>query len=259
MDQPGVLRAAGIAAAAAALTLGLAACGGGGGSKTSTTPDAGAQQAGFTDNRDGLVKPEPALDSVNRQPRGASVDYNDPPPPIAAAVEAAATSAGCTAKSWPSEANPSSHVTTEAAAQISIPPLSGAHDERWADWGVYDKPVPFKHQLHNLEHGGVFLHYGRDVPVAEVNAIREWWAKSPAFILVAPDTAAAFPTNAVVVGSQQRWLVCKPFAAAQISAVDAFVKEYRGRGPEQILAVNAGGDLPEGLPKPAISDKGAEG
>ena len=259
MDQPGILRTAGVAALAAALTLGVAACGGDKGASTGSTTDPTQQQADFTDDRDGLVKPEPALDSVNRQPRGASVNYNDPPPPISANVEAAAKTAGCTVKSWPSEGNPSSHVATESATDISNPPLSGAHNERWADWGVYNKPVPFKHQLHNLEHGGVFVHYGKDVPVAEVNAIREWWAKSPAFILVAPNTAPTFPTNAVVVGSQQRWLVCKPFAAAQISAVDAFVKEYRGRGPEQILAVNAGGDLPEGLPKPAISDTGAEG
>lgn len=93
--------------------------------------------------------------------------------------------------------------------------------------------------------------------MAGVNAIREWWAKSPAYLVVAPDTAPKFPTD-VVVGSQQRWLVCKSFKPEQISAIDAFVNEYRGRGPEQIPAKDAGGDRPSGLPAPKISDKGAK-
>lgn len=263
MDQPGVLRAAGLAAAVAALTLGLAACGGGASTTTtggSTTTASAGQQAPLTDDRSGLVKPDPASDAANRNPSplGPSVTYNDPPPPVAAGVQAAAQSAGCTVKSWPSEANPQNHIDGDSATAVSSPPLSGAHSAHWADWGVYDQPVPFKYQLHNLEHGGVFVHYGRDVSVEGVNAIREWWAKSPAFLLVAPDTASTFPTNAVVVGSQQRWLVCKPFSPAQITAIDAFAKEYRGRGPEQAKAVNAGNARPDGLPAPAIPDTGAE-
>lgn len=247
----------GIAAVAVAASLGAAACGGGAG--TSTTTGGGApQQAPFTDARDGLVTPTPATDTANRQPRGPSVDYNDPPPPISAEVRAAATTAGCTVASWPSEADPTQHIQGESATGISVPPLSGAHNARWADWGVYNKPVPYKYQLHNLEHGGVVIHYGREVPVAGVNALRTWWATSPAFLIVAPDTSASFPVDAVVVGSQQRWLVCKPFKPEQISAVNAFAKEYRGRGPEQILAKNPGVDRPGDLPTPAISDKGAE-
>ena len=243
------------------LVVGVAACGGGSSSNTGVdTATTGLQQAPFTDNRSGLVKPDPSSDAANRNPSplGPSVNYNDPPPPIAAGVQAAAQTAGCVVKSWPSEANPQSHIDGESSTVISVPPLSGAHNARWADWGVYNQPVPFKHQMHNLEHGGVFVHYGRDVPVEGVNAIREWWAKSPSFLIVAPDTAPQFPVNAVVVGSQQRWMVCKPFNAAQIAAIDAFAKEYRGRGPEQIRAVNSGDPRPDGLPAPVISDKGAE-
>ena len=249
-------------AAVAAVSVGLAACGGAGGSSSGSggSGSGSAQQVSFTDDRPGLVKPSPASDAANRgpSPLGPSVTYNDPPPPIAAGVQAAAQAAGCTVKSWPSEANPQNHIQGEAATSVSVPPLSGAHNPRWADWGVYNRPVPFKYQLHNLEHGGVFVHYGRDVPVADVNAIREWWARSPAYILVAPDTAAQFPATAVVAGSQQRWLVCKPFRAAQIAAIDAFAQEYRGRGPEQIQAVNASESRPSDLPAPAIADTGAE-
>lgn len=243
---------------AAGLSFGVAACGGDDNGTTPTGNGPAPVQTDFTDDRDGLVEPEPALDPANRQPRGASVNYSDPPPPIAAAVQAAADTAKCTVKSWASEADPGDHVEGEAAATITVPPLSGSHNEYWADWGVYNKPVPYKHQLHNLEHGGVIIHYGTDVPVAGVNALRELWAKSPAYVMVVPDTSASFPKDGVVVGSQQRWMSCKPFTPAMTSAIEAYIDEYRGRGPEPTLAQNAGGERPDGLPAPKIEDKGAK-
>lgn len=260
MDQARLLGRAGLVALAAALTLGLAACGGDGDGTNSTSTGAAPtpQQTDFTDDRSGLVEPEPARDSAGRVPRGSSVTYNDPPPPIAAAVTAAAQGAKCTATSFASEAEPQSHIEGESAATLTVPPLSGAHNEYWADWGVYDKPVPYKHQLHNLEHGGVIIHYGTEVPVEGVNALRTLWAKKPAFAIVVPDTHKDFPKDAVVVGSQQRWLVCKPFTPVQISAVEAFVDEYRGRGPEAVAAKNAGGERPGGLPEPKLPDPGAK-
>lgn len=260
MDRPRVLRAGALAALAAALTLGIAACGGddetsGTGTGATPTPTTPA----FVDERDGLATPEPALDNAARQPRGESVTYNDPPPPIAAGVTAAAEAAGCTVASFASEANPQDHIPGESATAQSIPPLSGAHNERWADWGVYDRPIPYKHQIHNLEHGGVVIHYGTQVPVAGVNALRTLWASSPAFLIVVPDANPSFPTDAVVAGSWQRWVVCKPFTPDKVSAIAAFLEEYRGRGPEPAAALNAGGDRPDGLPEAAIADTGAEG
>ena len=218
------------------------------------TPD----QPDFTDDRDGLIEPEPALDPANRAPRGASVNYNDPPPPLSAAVKAAADAVKCSVASFPSEAEPQNHIPGDSVAVQSLPPLSGGHNEYWADWGVYNKPIPYKHQLHNLEHGGVVIHYGTEVPVDGVNALRTLWAKSPAFLIVVPDSNAKYPKDAVVVGSQQRWLVCKPFVPSQVSAVEAFIDEYRGRGPEPAGATNAGGDRPDGLPGPKLEDKGAK-
>lgn len=240
------------------VALGAAACGGGSNGDTTSSNGSAPEQPDFTDNRAGLIEPEPAIDSADRVPRGASVNYNDPPPPIAAAVKAAASAVNCTVASFASEKDPQNHITGESAATLSIPPLSGAHNGYWADWGVYNKPIPYKHQLHNLEHGGVVIHYGTGVPVEGVNALRTLWAASPAYLIVVPDSNPKFPTQAVVVGSQQRWMVCKPFAPAQVSAIQAYVDEYRGRGPEQAAAKNAGGDRPAGLPAPKIPDKGAK-
>lgn len=246
-----------MAAMAATIALAVAACGGDSSPNSTTTGGANPQQPDFTDDRPGLVKPEPAQDRANRVPRSPSVTYNDPPPPIAAEVKAAAEAAGCAAASFASEADPQSHLSGEAATTFSIPPLSGAHNERWADWGVYNKPVPYKHQLHNLEHGGVIIHYGTEVPVEGVNALREMWARSPAYLMIVPNTSPQFPKDAVVAGSWQRWVVCKPFAPAQVSAMERFAAAYRGRGPESAAALN--GSRPEGVAGPEISDKGAEG
>lgn len=262
MDRPGLLSRLGLAAIVTVVSLGVAACGGGDAAPPPPT-EGDVRQLPFDDDRSGLVKPEPATDTVNRNPRGPSVNHNDPPPPIAATVRAAADAAGCKTASFNSEVAPESHTSAEAAAAQSLPPLSGAHNPRWADWGVYNRPVPYKYQLHNLEHGGVIIHYGKDVSVEAVNAIREMWAKSPAYLVVAPDTGvtptASFPADAVVAGSHQRWLTCRPFKTEQVRAIEAFVAEYRGRGPEQIQATNDQTDRPDDLPAPEISDKGAEG
>ena len=242
---------------AALLAIGLAACGGGD-DKTPTDSGPTPDQPAFKDERSGLKEPEPALDNANRQPRGASVNYNDPAPPIAAAVTAAATTAGCQVNAFNSEANPQDHIDGESAAVQSLPPVSGAHNEFWADWGVYNEPIPYKHQLHNLEHGGVVIHYGTEVSVEGVNAVRDLWAKSPAFLIVVPDSNPNFPKDAVVATSQQRWMVCKPFKPEQVSALEVYIDEYRGRGPEPARANNVGQDRPDGLPGPKIADEGAK-
>ena len=238
----------------------LAAELGGCGGKSDPTPTGPAPvpQREFRDDRPGLVEPTPVPDSANRNARGPSVNHNDPPPPISATVEAAAREVGCETRSFASEPEPALHVERDAATTQSIPPLSGAHNKYWARWGVYDVPVPYTFQLHNLEHGGVILHYGTEVPVAGVNALRELWARKPAYVIVVPDSHPQFAPDAVVAGSQQRWVSCKPFKPAQISAIEAFVDDYRGRGPETQPAVNVQNEpRPEGLPAPLLEDPGA--
>jgi hypothetical protein len=238
--------------------LGVVACGGDDGDDNGNGQNTPTQQE-FTDDRDGLETPEPVADTANRSPRPGGPAYNAPPPPIAASVTSAATAAKCEARGFKSEAQPQSHVSTEAAARESNPPLSGAHNQRWADYGFYNEPIPYKYHLHNLEHGSVFIHYGREVPVEGVNALRQTWAKSPAYIVAAPNTDPKFPVDGVVVGAPQRWLVCKPFAPAMIPAVEAFIAEYRGRGPEGVAALNSPQPRPDDLPEPELPDPAAAG
>ena len=39
------------------------------------------------------------------------------------------------------------------------PPTSGWHYDRWASWGIKSEPLPSELFIHNMEHGGVILHY----------------------------------------------------------------------------------------------------
>ena len=41
----------------------------------------------------------------------------------------------------------------------SSPPTSGWHYENWASWGIKNEPLPPELFIHNMEHGGVILHY----------------------------------------------------------------------------------------------------
>ncbi len=53
------------------------------------------------------------------------------------------------------------HISQEPSAYIwnSRPPTSGPHNPGLANWGVHSETVAEWYQVHNLEDGGVILHY----------------------------------------------------------------------------------------------------
>lgn len=191
---------------------------------------------------------------------------SETPPPIAGSVADAAKAAGCTVQGWPADkgspAKDNARVHLEAnesvAYGVSNPPTSGPHDQVWADWGFYDQAVPYRYQIHNLEHGGIVVHYPQTLPKADVDALRTLWSDRPAYMIVTPDAPATTPKNGIVVTSWQRWMVCKPFAAKHLGAIRAFRDAYAGAGPENqvgdtSLSESRGGGAP-GLPKPLTRD-----
>ena len=198
-------------------------------------------------------------------PRGSSVGNGiSPAPPIARRVKQAADAAGCTVRSFPPEVTAyvasgpyagTLHVETEPTYHQSLPPTSGLHYPVWADWGVYNKPVPFRFIVHNLEHGGIEIHYGKSISSDDLQKIIAFWRASPAYLLVLPEDFPQFPPNAVVVTSWQRWMVCKPFEEKDLAAIAVYRDTYRGTGPEYAPAINSGeGDATPGLPTPEIKD-----
>ena len=76
--------------------------------------------------------------------------------------------AGGTFRTYESEGR--QHVNTlDAKVDYKTdPPTSGSHYVVPAVWGIYDRPINQLQSVHNLEHGGVIIQYGDDVPQATV-------------------------------------------------------------------------------------------
>jgi Protein of unknown function (DUF3105) len=98
--------------------------------------------------------------------------------------------AGYTYKTYPALKNNSNHTDVPSVDTKvkwnSNPPTSGPHYGQWAVWNFYDSPVPLTMSTHNLEHGGIVIHYGPQVPDSEVSKLRDFYNDDPNAMLVAP-------------------------------------------------------------------------
>ena len=67
---------------------------------------------------------------------------------------------------------PATHVAAETQVSYnSNPPTSGAHTGETAPWGVSTTPLPDISLVHNLEHGGIVLHYRPDIDEAQLQQL----------------------------------------------------------------------------------------
>jgi uncharacterized protein DUF3105 len=154
--------------------------------------------------------------------------------------------AGCTLESFPALANKSDHsdvpTLTTKPKWNSSPPTSGPHWGAPAIWDFYDSPVLLVQTTHNLEHGGVVIHYGPDVPQAEVDKLRGFYNDDPNGLVVAPlasnkdkITLSAWTVPDSAVGTKDRgrgWLArCSKFDK---DAFSAFIDVHRYKGPERL-------------------------
>ncbi len=70
----------------------------------------------------------------------------------------------------------------------SIPPTSGPHVPWLARWGMHRIPIPWEVQVHNLEDGGVIVHYRCDTPCPEtVTTLERLVAEYPTQVIAAPE------------------------------------------------------------------------
>lgn len=155
--------------------------------------------------------------------------------------------AGCTLESFPALPNAPDHsdvpTLTTKPEWNSNPPTSGPHYREWAIWNFYDEEVPLVKSVHNLEHGGVVIHYGPRVPQADVEKLRTFYNTDPNGLLVAPlrsnggqITLSAWTAPDAATGTTDRgrgWLARCP--AFDEEAFSAFVEERRFKGPERFL------------------------
>ena len=127
----------------------------------------------------------------------------------------------------------------------SYPPTSGPHyggPKGPAVWGIYDTPVDETALVHNLEHGGVVVQYGSDVPQSTIDQITAWYQDNdPNGLVVAPiwpDIQATAPKDVndkIFLTSWTHLMTCPTFDEGAFSS---FRDDFRGPS----------GDAPEKFP-----------
>jgi hypothetical protein len=130
----------------------------------------------------------------------------------------------------------------------SFPPTSGPHYGQWVIWGDYDEPVRLTESVHNLEHGGIVIYYGRDVSSEQIEQLRRFYRDDPTAMLLAPlprlgDKIALTAWNSPEAEGPGE---ARPDARGVLAectsfdeeAFEAFRETYRFKGPERIPAEN---------------------
>jgi hypothetical protein len=158
-------------------------------------------------------------------------------------ARAALESAGCTLQIVPAQENQSDHSdvpTPDSEVDWNTdPPSNGPHYGQTAIFGAYDEPLQQQRVVHNLEHGGVSIQWGPQVPDADVAALRAWYEDGDKDgLLLAPyqpldDQIALAAWRDTDPGDSDRGegivAKCPTFDAG---AFDAYLDAYGFQGPE---------------------------
>jgi Protein of unknown function (DUF3105) len=158
-------------------------------------------------------------------------------------VRAAADGAGCAYVSKPA-VKPRSHTVEpdkRSPKWNTVPPTSGPHYAVPAVWGAYSEPLQQARVVHNLEHGGIFIQYGRDVPASTVEELRSFYEDHTRGTLLAPYPSLG---KQIAVGAwtapeddpdngTAHLMKCEKFDE---KAFSAFFDEFQFKGPERFPA-----------------------
>ena len=115
------------------------------------------------------------------------------------------------------------------------PPTSGPHYPVAAVFNIYDQELELARVVHNLEHGGIYILYGKDVPAATVDQLRAFYDDHKTGTIMAPlDRLGDEFALGVWVASQDPAMAylakCTSFDEG---AVDAFFRAFQFQGPER--------------------------
>jgi hypothetical protein len=126
-------------------------------------------------------------------------------------------------------------VTSPHGPYNSNPPTSGWHyGGGTAPWGVQTQPVADELSVHNLEHGGVVIHYRQGLDQATVDQLttltRELQQQSPCIVLT-PRPADKMSESPIAV-TAWTWLLRQDSFDA--STIRAFFRAHVDQGPEKV-------------------------
>jgi len=141
-------------------------------------------------------------------------------------VAEAMRAAGCTYQTATAEGR--EHVRDGTTVKYrTFPPTSGNHFAVPVVWGAYDAPVEPERVVHNLEHGGIVIEYGKDVPQATVDELRAEYQSDPNGLVLAPLPSLG---NQFAFTAWTHLAKCRSFDK---NAFETFRDAYRAKGPEQ--------------------------
>jgi hypothetical protein len=126
-------------------------------------------------------------------------------------------------------------VTSPHGPYNSNPPTSGWHyGGGTAPWGVLTQPVADELSVHNLEHGGVIIHYRQGLDQGTVDQLttltRQLQQQSPCIILV-PRPADKMTESPIAV-TAWTWLLREDTFNGD--NIRAFFRAHVDKGPEQV-------------------------
>lgn len=167
---------------------------------------------------------------------GGSSNSND--------VQRLLEAAGCTVKTVVSLPGDHSVATPQGTSSQwnTSPPTNGPHNGVPAIWGAYSEPLLPAQVVHNLEHGGVFVQYGKDVAQPTIDQLTEFYGRHQNGTLLAPLPRLG---SKVVIGAwttdnpstpeigNGRLVTCNRFDEEGYSA---FFDAYQFHGPERFPA-----------------------
>ena len=126
-------------------------------------------------------------------------------------------------------------VTSPHGPYNSNPPTSGWHyGGGTGPWGVQTQPVPDELTVHNLEHGGVLIHYRQGIDQATIDQLtaltRELQQQSPCIALLA--RPADKMTESPIAVTAWTWLV--RLDSFNADTIRAFFRAHVDQGPEHV-------------------------
>ncbi|HLF70119.1 MAG TPA: DUF3105 domain-containing protein [Actinomycetota bacterium] len=139
------------------------------------------------------------------------------------------TQAGCTDIRKITELPASPHLTQTdpPPSYNSNPPTSGQHFGTTAPWGFVDQKIDDRITVHNLEHGGIVIHY-RQIPSSDVSELRDLVDEVGDGIVLEPDPAIK---DKLAMASWGRLQTCEK---VDLKVVRFFVKQNCNKGPEDL-------------------------
>ncbi|CAN5826330.1 hypothetical protein BH23ACT12_BH23ACT12_00980 [soil metagenome] len=147
-----------------------------------------------------------------------------------AAFAAAAEAAGCgPIESFPDELEGKPHLAADEtfAGYETNPPTSGVHRGQTAPWGSYREAPDHETLLHNLEHGGVIIHY-KDLSDDEVDQLDEFADSRIDGVISIPNQEIEKP---IALASWRHMQECDEL---NTTAIEGFIKERCNKAPEKL-------------------------